>query len=295
MKPKCDQSLFKQEDFWLDNPSVLYKDNNYLNFFPKYESSRNSQLNAITRLSIYFSLLVLIFGMNHKWLYLPLTLIILIIVFHNIAKFDKLHRFKDFNRIVKQRKETYDKIDADIKNELKHDDTMASNYSIDEDNIEQPQKNYIIESGLIDSNGNINTGEFYGVNKSSCDNCVNYSAKEIDEYKNNTCRKPTVDNPFMNTNITDYNNGHIPEACNADDDDIKENITVTFNDNLFKSVDELWEKENSQRQFYTIPNSTVPNNQVEFAKWLYKIPENCKESNKNGECLRYEDLRYRER
>jgi len=47
---------------------------------------------------------------------------------------------------------------------------------------------------------------------------------------------------------------------------------------------------NKQRQFCTIPSTTIPNDQESFAHWLYASPETCKENQKN--CLRYEDIRY---
>ena len=46
---------------------------------------------------------------------------------------------------------------------------------------------------------------------------------------------------------------------------------------------------NSQRQFYTMPNTTIPNAQDDFAKWLYANPKTCKEDQEF--CLRYEDVR----
>ena len=40
------------------------------------------------------------------------------------------------------------------------------------------------------------------------------------------------------------------------------------------SLSDVFGKRNSQRQFYTMPNTEVPNSQDEFAKWLYGKPEN---------------------
>ena len=56
-----------------------------------------------------------------------------------------------------------------------------------------------------------------------------------------------------------------------------------------QDVDDLFGRYNSQRQFYTMPSTTVPNDQKSFAEWLYKTPETCKE---NSLCLKYEDNRY---
>ena len=68
-------------------------------------------------------------------------------------------------------------------------------------------------------------------------------------------------------------------------------MVVNFNHNLFRDVDELWERANSQRQFYTIPNTAIPNNQKEFANWLYRSPGgNCKTD--QGRCGRFLRLRW---
>jgi len=95
----------------------------------------------------------------------------------------------------------------------------------------------------------------------------------------------------MNPELSDYNNHNPPAACNADDDEIKDEISINFNKDLYMNIDDVWEKKNSQRQFYTIPSTSVPNNQTAFANWLYNSPKTCKEDQEG--CLRYEDLRFK--
>ena len=80
-------------------------------------------------------------------------------------------------------------------------------------------------------------------------------------------------------------------ACNSDDDDILENSDKAFSSDLFKNINDVLSNKISERQFYTIPNTFIPNNQIEFAKWLYKAPKTCKED--QSKCLRYEDLRHK--
>lgn len=135
----------------------------------------------------------------------------------------------------------------------------------------------IIESGFMDSNNEIRFKRVTGQPTKGQD--VTYS-----------CRKPTPDNPFMNPPISDFNT-EVPAACNSDDEDIKNSITKAFNTNLFMDVDDVFDKMNSQRQFYTVPNTSIPNQQTEFANWLYRAPVTCKEDQE--QCLRYEDLRYK--
>lgn len=109
------------------------------------------------------------------------------------------------------------------------------------------------------------------------------------------CTRPTLDNPFMNVTMKDYMNikdGAIverPPICDLSSPKIQGEIDETFSNNLYKNVDDIFGRMNSQRQFYTMPSTTIPNKQDEFARWLYASPKTCKENQDN--CLRYEDLR----
>jgi len=52
----------------------------------------------------------------------------------------------------------------------------------------------------------------------------------------------------------------------------------------------VYETFHSQRQFYTMPSTTIPNSQDEYAKWLYGNALSCKDNQRY--CLRYEDPRF---
>ncbi len=112
---------------------------------------------------------------------------------------------------------------------------------------------------------------------------------------NQRCTPPTIDNPFMNVTMKDYMNiqdGKIvdrPSACDTSDPTVKKAADEFFDNNLYKDVSDVFGKFNSQRQFYTMPWTTIPNKQDEFARWLYASPATCKED--QDFCLRYEDVR----
>lgn len=107
---------------------------------------------------------------------------------------------------------------------------------------------------------------------------------------NENCVKPTLDNPFMNVSYVDLlENPKREEACDISNPEIKKDIENKFMNNLYRDVNDLFGKNNSQRQFYTMPSTTTPNKQDEFARWLYLSPKTCKED--QDYCLRYEDLR----
>jgi hypothetical protein len=92
------------------------------------------------------------------------------------------------------------------------------------------------------------------------------------------CIEPTVDNPFMNfNNITDARD-RAPACKSYDNSVVKKKIEENFNHNLYRDVGDLYSKNNSQREFYTMPVSTGLSSQTEFAKWCYGTGQNCKEN-----------------
>ena len=96
------------------------------------------------------------------------------------------------------------------------------------------------------------------------------------------CVLPNKDNPFMNPLLTD--NPKRPRACNYKNPKINKLINKNFKSNLFRNIEDVYDRRNSQRQFYTLPSTTIPNDQDTFSKWLYKTPPTCKENNGN-QCI----------
>lgn len=102
----------------------------------------------------------------------------------------------------------------------------------------------------------------------------------IDVVNNTVCARSTVENPFMNPSVFDI--GHNPDrpaACDVDHPKVQESIDRNFHARLFKDVGDLYGKMSSQREFYTVPSTTIPNDQTSFAEWLYGKGLTCKEGN----------------
>jgi hypothetical protein len=134
----------------------------------------------------------------------------------------------------------------------------------------------------------INTGN--GGNDSNTVNIgsTTLTYKMNNEFIDSTCRKPTVDNPYANIVFSDYlDAGNIASPCNVDDDELPKKSLELYNSSIFRNVDDVFERENSQRLFYTLPVNTVPNKQTEFARWLYDTGPRCKED--TSKCTYYED------
>lgn len=96
------------------------------------------------------------------------------------------------------------------------------------------------------------------------------------------CVPPTADNPFMNPLLSDYRGDPTrPPACPITDEDVKKDARSKFYDNLFRDVNDVYGKNSSERQFYTLPSTTIPNAQDEFAKFCYgdMMKNSCKGGN----------------
>ena len=100
----------------------------------------------------------------------------------------------------------------------------------------------------------------------------------IEEINDDVFRKPNIDNPMMNINTFDLydNKTAIPTYNNQG---VNKVVEDKFNDGLFKDSNDLFNVRNSQRQWYTMPNTEAMNKQTEFAKWCYGTTSTCKEGN----------------
>lgn len=93
--------------------------------------------------------------------------------------------------------------------------------------------------------------------------------------KSTECTKPSEDNPFANVLLTDLGQPR-PPAC--DYDSVKNDIAQHFNAGLFRNATDVYEKENSQHQFHTMPVTTTIPDTAAFANFLYGSMKSCKEN-----------------
>jgi len=114
-----------------------------------------------------------------------------------------------------------------------------------------------------------------------------------------TVNAPSVKNPFMNPTMGDYlnvdeNGTIIPKqpALNSMNPNVAKDIETNFyaGTNAVRDVNDLFDKNGSEREFYTIPGSSIPHDREEFQSWVYKSATTCKQD--PNKCLIYEDIRY---
>jgi hypothetical protein len=254
----------------------------------------------MTRFFVYFVILCILFKSSENFLLFGIIAIMLIIAFNFIYKTDLVGIQNDLinenlNETEKFKNLNCNSCENDYKNLL--DKTIIDIYDKKKDQIlkgtAKTDKDIILESGYIDSDGNYKIGKDYSdINleqwkkeQDKLNNKISYDKNQL--YINNTCRKPTVDNPFTNIVFSDYlDSSNIAEPCNIDNKNIQTDMQNLYNSSIYRNIEDVFERENSQRMFYTVPIRTVPNDQTEFANWLYKSSPTCKENSQN--CTYYE-------
>ena len=61
-------------------------------------------------------------------------------------------------------------------------------------------------------------------------------------------------------------------------DDVKKEVKQKFRSGLYSDITNIWGKQISDINFYTMPNSNIINNSIGFANWCYS------NNNKSGKC-----------
>lgn len=182
--------VYTKDDFWYENPKILFRVDRINEFFPTKDMTRNEQLNAICRASIYISIILYVYSRNSNYLFITIIAFVLTYLV----------------------------------------------YSRNEENFES----------------------------------IVY---------------PTQNNPFMNVQQNDYlnepNRKAVSSLNNYNNSKLNKMIDEKFYYNLYRDVDDVYNVNNSQRQFYTTASTTIPNEQGKFVDWLYKVPPTCKEGNGN--------------
>lgn len=90
------------------------------------------------------------------------------------------------------------------------------------------------------------------------------------------CQRPTKENPMMNVLISDI--GYRPRRKAACDfNHVKKDIKKNLNYSRYTNEFDLLADDVRERHWVTQPITTIPNNQHDFANWLYRVKEDtCK-------------------
>lgn len=96
--------------------------------------------------------------------------------------------------------------------------------------------------------------------------------------------RPTAANPFMNVLLDEIKyNPTRPAADFASDPNNQVVLDDFFRVQWASDPTDVFGRSQSQRQFYTMPSSSIPNDQGSFQNWLYLIPgKTCKEGGRDA-------------
>lgn len=114
---------------------------------------------------------------------------------------------------------------------------------------------------------------------------------KLNKLLNGTVTEPTEVNPLMNVLPTDIKdnpnrnpaaqsfNTEVEKKINNDTQDfIAKNFDdPTIKDKLFQDLGDKFTFDRSMRQWYSTPNTQIPNDQASFADWCYGDMVSCKE------------------
>ena len=242
--------------FWIFEPYILLK--HYSEIIPNSKMTRIEQLNALTRFAIYYIIVIFMFFNDKDKVLYGIMAIILITVFYFIDNHMDLNNLNNLNNIT----ENLTNIKTiDVK-------TVFDNPINPNIGNKMDENNKILEAGYIDSNGTYQIGTDYTPYSDSRIKINNEPKK---------CINATPVNPYKNITFNDYldNAEKLPVPCNDDEDEFNyKKMDNLYNSSIFRNTSDVYERENSQRMFYSVPQ----NEQGKFADWCFKGPETCKEN-----------------
>lgn len=100
---------------------------------------------------------------------------------------------------------------------------------------------------------------------------------------NELVTRPSDNNPFMNPLPFD-DRKRAPAVPILTNPVNRADIELAYDKGNWRDVNDVWDRNNGKRQFFTMPWTTYPNDQGSFANWLYKTPPTCKEGN-GAQCV----------
>ena len=270
--------------------------------------SRVKQLNAVSRLIIYYIKLLIIFGSRKNIINYLLIILVIIIIFYYAYANNEDAIISDITREnQEENKEFYKQQNNDnILNSADYNPSINSIYNKFNNSILKDgnkDEDFILNSGYIDFDNEYNLGK-----DKSIINIDNFNKQQIKErknklpytknkiYKENTCRRPTAENPFMNVVFSDYLDlENVPQACNTSEENIQKEMNNLYNSSIFRNTSDVFARNNSQNMFYTVPTNLGVQGQTDYRNWLFKTNQTCKENTANctypdrlyGESQRY--------
>lgn len=244
--------------FWATDPLVLLRGDQLLAAWPTAKMSSDAKLNSVVRLSVYVTLVLLLFGASYLVLYLPLVALLVTYGMHVMA--------------ARSAEGAPDGEDA-------RPDDPVEGFSLFDDSVatgQHPNAPDALQHEFPPS-------QYHRVNASSTPATPTpRRAHELAaaDGSRRKCTASTKENPFMNVLVPDIKyHPTKPAACTRrEQGDVLARVEANFDARTFRDVGDVWAHAGGQRQFFTMPWTTTPNDPAgDFGQWLYDVPPTKKE------------------
>jgi len=108
----------------------------------------------------------------------------------------------------------------------------------------------------------------------------------VDDSRGSSETNPSTRNPFMNVLVDELKyNPTRPAAASVLDPEVRVTLDEFFKTEFYNDPTDVFGKTQGQRQFITMPSTSIPNDVDSFQNWLYRIPgKTCKEGGRDA-CL----------
>lgn len=222
------------ELFWLEDPFVLINKENVLKLYPSKNESLETNLNAVTRTIILLTCIGL-FIIKHKPVKLIITScisIFMIVLYYRHVKTNMKETFTIRNNT--NEREKVNENENEHEHEHEHENYQDEEYMR---KVKQDENKYQNEKGKV-----------YQI--------------------------PRKSNPYGNvlpTDITDnpQRKPAPPSYLKEVRKDIKKSVEQNLNSKLFRDLGDNMSLQQNQRNYYTMPNTDIPNNQKQFIDFCY--------------------------
>lgn len=230
--------------FWWEQPRILWDQAS--EFFPFTEYDKRctaSALNSFTRFGIYLGILLAIVRMEEAWL-----LVGVVFATFAVASWKMMNR----NGAVRE-----------------GFGAQRAPYLSDSS---QNREGFTSEAGYREKDTDAPIVDARSVNQQ-------YVPDVIGDRSGRTT--PTAANPFMNVLISEISdNPYRKPAANVQATAVKNELDGYFETMFYNDPGDTFNRTQSQRQWVTMPSTTIPNDQEAFQNWLYRVPgQTCKEGN----------------
>jgi hypothetical protein len=223
--------------FWANDPTVLFNKKHILELFPLQEMTFDEKLNAVSRLIIFICVLGFILTRSYRFIFNGVTALFIIFIIY------KTHKHLIINEHTK-------------KNDK---EGFTNKYQNNDDTIDASVK--IINPETLKT---YLKSDFEEVNKNNpLGNVL------LTEIMDNPQRKPAP--PSFSTEVYE----DISDTTKKMIQKLNPGIKNT-NKQLFGDLGEKFEFDQSMWQYYSNPNTKIPNDQGAFADFLYGDMPSCR-------------------